>query len=267
MRYTEARLARTAEELLQDLDKETVDFVNNFDGSLQEPEVLPARLPNLLMNGSSGIAVGMATNIPPHNLRELVAALNLLIDRYDEIDEVSVEDLMQVLPGPDFPTGGIIVGDEGIRQAYSTGRGRLIMRGVATIEETKSGRFAIIITEIPYQLNKTNLIERIAALVREGRLDAIADMRDESDRRGLRIVIELKRGTQPKKVLNQLYKYTPLQSTFGVQMLALVDGEPRMLTLKRALTHYLEHRQVVITRRSLFELDKAKNAPISWMAC
>ena len=158
MRYTEARLARTAEELLQDLDKETVDFVNNFDGSLQEPEVLPARLPNLLMNGSSGIAVGMATNIPPHNLRELVAALNLLIDRYNEIDEVSVEDLMQVLPGPDFPTGGIIVGDEGIRLAYSTGRGRLIMRGVATIEETKSGRFAIIITEIPYQLNKTNLI-------------------------------------------------------------------------------------------------------------
>jgi len=210
------------------------------------------------MNGSSGIAVGMATNIPPHNLRELVAALNLLIDRYEEIDEVSVEDLMQVLPGPDFPTGGIIVGDEGIRQAYSTGRGRLIMRGVATIEETKSGRYAIVITEIPYQLNKTNLIERIAALVREGRLDAIADMRDESDRHGLRIVIELKRGTQPKKVLNQLYKYTPLQSTFGVQMLALVDGEPRMLTLKRALTHYLEHRQVVITRRSLFELDKAK---------
>jgi len=258
MRYTEARLARTAEELLQDLDKETVDFVDNFDGSLQEPEVLPARLPNLLMNGSSGIAVGMATNIPPHNLRELVAALNLLIDRYNEIDEVSVEDLMQVLPGPDFPTGGIIVGDEGIRLAYSTGRGRLIMRGVATIEETKSGRFAIIITEIPYQLNKTNLIERIAALAREGRLDAIADMRDESDRRGLRIVIELKRGTQPKKVLNQLYKYTPLQSTFGVQLLALVDGEPRMLTLKRALIHYLEHRQVVITRRSLFELDKAK---------
>jgi DNA gyrase subunit A len=258
MRYTEARLARTAEELLQDLDKETVDFIDNFDGSLQEPEVLPARLPNLLMNGSSGIAVGMATNIPPHNLRELVAALNLLIDRYDEIDEVSIEDLMQALPGPDFPTGGIIVGDEGIRQAYSTGRGRLIMRGVATIEETKSGRYAIIITEIPYQLNKTSLIERIAALAREGRLDAIADMRDESDRRGLRIVIELKRGTQPKKVLNQLYKYTPLQSTYGVQLLALVDGEPRMLTLKRALIHYLEHRQVVITRRSLFELDKAK---------
>jgi len=183
MRYTEARLARTAEELLQDLDKETVDFVDNFDGSLKEPEVLPARLPNLLMNGSSGIAVGMATNIPPHNLRELVAALNLLIDRFDEIDEVSVEDLMEVLPGPDFPTGGIIVGDEGIRQAYSTGRGRLILRGVATIEETKAGRYAIIITEIPFQLNKTSLIERIAELVRGGKLDAISDMRDESDRR------------------------------------------------------------------------------------
>ncbi|MGV8049246.1 MAG: DNA gyrase subunit A [Anaerolineaceae bacterium] len=258
MRYTEARLSKVAEEMLQDLDKDTVDFVDNFDGSLQEPEVLPARMPGLLMNGSNGIAVGMATNIPPHNLRELVAALNMLIDRFDEVDEVSVEELMQVLPGPDFPTGGIIIGDEGIRQAYSTGRGRLIMRGTAVIEESKSGRFAITITEIPYQLNKTSLIERIAELVRAGRLDAISDMRDESDRRGMRIVIELKRGTQPKKVLNQLYKFTPLQSTFGVQLLALVDGEPRMLTLKRALVHYLEHRQVVITRRTLFELDKTK---------
>ncbi|MFZ3151090.1 MAG: DNA gyrase subunit A [Anaerolineaceae bacterium] len=258
MRYTEARLSKVAEEMLQDLDKDTVDFVDNFDGSLQEPEVLPARMPGLLMNGSNGIAVGMATNIPPHNLRELVAALNMLIDRFDEVDEVSVEELMQVLPGPDFPTGGIIVGDEGIRQAYSTGRGRLIMRGTAVIEESKTGRFAITITEIPYQLNKTSLIERIAELARAGRLDAISDMRDESDRRGMRIVIELKRGTQPKKVLNQLYKFTPLQSTFGVQLLALVDGEPRMLTLKRALVHYLEHRQVVITRRTLFELDKAK---------
>jgi len=198
MRYTEARLAKTAEELLLDLDKQTVDFVDNFDGSLQEPEVLPARLPNLLMNGSNGIAVGMATNIPPHNLRELTAALNILIDRYDEIDEVSVEDLMQAVSGPDFPTGGIIVGGEGIRQAYSTGRGKLTVRGVAEIEEIRAGRYAIIITEIPYQLNKTNLIERIAELVREGKLDAISDMRDESDRRGLRIVIELKRGTQPK---------------------------------------------------------------------
>ncbi len=258
MRYTEARLTKIADEILADLDKDTVDFLDNFDGSLKEPEVLPARIPNLLMNGSNGIAVGMATNIPPHNLRELVAALNLLIDRFDELDEVSVEDLMQVIPGPDFPTGGIIVGSEGIRQAYSTGRGHLTMRGAATIEEIRDGRFAIIIHEIPYQLNKTSLIERIAALHREGRLDSVSDMRDESDRNGMRIVIELKRGTQPKRVLNQIYKYTPLQSTFGVQLLALVDSEPRMLTLKRALTHYLEHRQVVITRRTLFELDKAK---------
>jgi DNA gyrase subunit A len=258
MRYTEARLAHMAEEMLADLDKETVDFVDNFDGSLKEPEVLPAKLPNLLLNGSNGIAVGMATSIPPHNLRELVNALNCLIDRYDEIDEVSIEELMQYIPGPDFPTGGIILGEEGIRQAYSTGRGRLIMRGVATIEETKSGRYAIVITEIPYQLNKTNLLERIAELVREGRLDMISDMRDESDRRGMSIVIELKRGAQPKKVLNQLYKYTPLQSTFGVQLLALVGGEPRMLTLKRALHHYIEHREEVITRRTEFELDKAK---------
>lgn len=258
MRYTEARLTKIADEILADLDKDTVDFLDNFDGSLKEPQVLPARIPNLLMNGSNGIAVGMATNIPPHNLRELVSALNLLIDRFDELDEVSVEELMQHVPGPDFPTGGIIVGSEGIRQAYSTGRGHLTIRGSATIEEIRDGRFAIIINEIPYQLNKTSLIERIAALHREGRLDSISDMRDESDRSGMRIVIELKRGTQPKRVLNQLYKFTPLQSTFGVQLLALVDDEPRMLTLKRALTHYLEHRQVVITRRTLFELDKAK---------
>jgi DNA gyrase subunit A len=258
MRYTEARLAKISDELLADLDKDTVDFVDNFDGSLKEPEILPARVPTLLMNGSNGIAVGMATNIPPHNLRELVKALNLLIDRFDEIDEVSVEDLMQHIPGPDFPTGGTIVGSEGIRQAYSTGRGHLIMRGKAVIEEIREGRFAIIINEIPYQLNKTSLIERIAELHREGRIDSISDMRDESDRRGMRIVIELKRGTQPKKVLNQLFKFTPLQSTFAVQLLALVNQEPRMLTLKRALQHYLEHRQVVITRRTLFELDKAK---------
>lgn len=258
MRYTEARLAKISDELLADLEKETVDFVDNFDGSLKEPEVLPARVPTLLMNGSNGIAVGMATNIPPHNLRELVDALNLLIDRYDEIDEVSVEELMQHVPGPDFPTGGTIVGSEGIRQAYSTGRGHLMMRGKAVIEEIREGRYAIVINEIPYQLNKTSLIERIAELHRENRIDSISDMRDESDRNGMRIVIELKRGTQPKKVLNQLYKYTPLQSTFAVQLLALVNQEPRMLTLKRALQLYLEHRQVVITRRTLFDLDKAK---------
>jgi DNA gyrase subunit A len=259
MRYTEARLSKMAEEMLIDLEKDTVDFIDNFDGSLQEPEVLPARLPNLLLNGSSGIAVGMATNVPPHNLRELIDALNYLIDRYDELDDVSIEELMQFLPGPDFPTGGIIVGDEGIRQAYSTGRGRIIMRGTAVIEEKSGGRFVITITEIPYQLNKTTLIERIAELAREGRLDSISDLRDESDRTGMRIVIELKRGAQPKRVLNQLYKYTPLQSTFGAQILALVNGEPRLLTLKRALSAYLEHRQVVITRRSEYELNKAKH--------
>ena len=259
MRYTEARLSKIAEEMLVDLNKDTVDFIDNFDGSLKEPDVLPARLPNLLLNGSSGIAVGMATNVPPHNLRELVSALNLLIDRYDELDEVSVETLMEYLPGPDFPTGGIIIGDEGIRQAYSTGRGRIIMRGKATIEETRSGKFVIIITEIPYQLNKTTLIERIAELARDGRLDSISDLRDESDRTGMRIVIELKRSSQPKRVLNQLYKFTPLQSTFGAQILALVNGEPRLLTLKRALQFYLEHRQTVITRRSQYDLDKAKH--------
>ncbi len=258
MRYTEARLAKISDELVADLDKDTVDFVDNFDGSLKEPEVLPARVPTLLMNGSNGIAVGMATNIPPHNLRELVSALNLLIDRYDDIEEVSVEELMEHITGPDFPTGGIIVGREGIRQAYSTGRGHLIMRGKATIDEIREGRYAIIINEIPYQLNKTSLIERIAELHREGKIDSISDMRDESDRDGMRIVIELKRGAQPKKVLNQLYKFTSLQSTFAVQLLALVNQEPRMLTLKRALQLYLEHRQVVITRRTLFELDKAK---------
>ncbi len=258
MRYTEARLSRMAEELLADIDKNTVDFADNFDGSLQEPLVLPARLPNLLLNGSAGIAVGMATNIPPHNLRELVATLKYLIDRFDQIDDVTVDELLERLPGPDFPTGGMIVGREGIIQAYSTGRGRLVMRGVAHIEEIKGGRYAIVITEIPYQVNKSGLIERIAELAREGRIDAITDLRDESDRRGMSIVIELKRGAQARKVLNQLYKYTPLQSTFGVQMLALVEGEPRLLSLKRALQIYVDHRQQVITRRSQFELDKAR---------
>jgi DNA gyrase subunit A len=258
MRYTEARLGALAEEMLVDLEKNTVDFVDNFDASLQEPVVLPARLPNLLLNGSSGIAVGMATNIPSHNLRELAAAIIYMIDHYDAIDDILVEDLMKLLPGPDFPTGGIIVGHDGIIQAYSTGRGRLVVRGLAHIEEIKGGRNAIVITEIPYQVNKSSLIERIADLVREGRLDAITDLRDESDRRGMSIYIELKRGAQPRQVLNQLYKYTPLQSTFGVQMLALVHGEPRLLSLKRALHIYVEHREEVITRRSQFELEKAR---------
>lgn len=258
MRYTEARLNSMAEELLADIDMNTVDFSDNFDGSLKEPTVLPARLPNLLLNGSSGIAVGMATSIPPHNLRELVAALDYLIENYDNLDEVTVDDLMSMVQGPDFPTGGIIVGREGIRQAFSTGRSKLTVRGVARVEEGRTGRFNIVITEIPYQVNKAGLIERIAELVREGRIDAISDLRDESDQRGMSIVIELKRGAQPRKVLNQLYKYTPLQSTFSVQMLALVDNEPRLLPLKRALQIFIEHRQNVIERRTRFELDKAR---------
>jgi DNA gyrase subunit A len=258
MRYTEARMARTAEELLQDIDMNTVDFVDNFDGSLQEPVVLPARLPNLLLNGAAGIAVGMATNIPPHNLGELAAAVNYLVDAYDRSDDVTVDDLMKHVQGPDFPTGGMIVGSEGILQAYSTGKGRIVARGIANIEETSRNRHRIVITEIPYQVNKTSLIERIAELVRDGRLADISDLRDESDRRGLSIVLELKRGAQPKKVVNQLFKFTQLQTTFGVQMLALVGGEPRLLSLKRALLVYIEHRRTVITRRSQFELEKAR---------
>ena len=258
MRYTEARLHRLAEELLADIDKDTVDFGPNFDDSLEEPLVLPARVPNMLLNGTAGIAVGMATNIPPHNLGELTDAIIYLIDNYENMDDIPLDELMKRIPGPDFPTGGIIVGREGIESAYGTGKGRLVVRGVAHIEEGKSGRHEIIITEIPYQVNKATLIERIAELVREDRIDQISDLRDESDQRGMSIVIELKRGAQPKKVLNQLYKYTALQSTFGVQLLALVDGEPRTLPLKRALQIFIEHRQTVIVRRTNFELKKAR---------
>lgn len=259
MRYTEARLARIAEEILLDIDKDTVGWIDNFDGSLQEPQVLPARLPNMLLNGTSGIAVGMATNIPPHNLGEICDAIAYLVDHYDEYDDVAVEDLMQFVKGPDFPTGGLILGREGIEAAYGTGKGRVVMRAVARIEEMRGNRHRIVVSEIPYQVNKASLIEKIAELVRSDRLKDISDLRDESDRHGLSVVIELKRGAQPNKVLNQLYKYTPLQSTFGVNMLALVDAEPRILPLKRALQVYIEHRRQVITRRTQFELDKAKH--------
>jgi DNA gyrase subunit A len=258
MRYTEARLSQMAGEMLADIDQDTVDFVDNFDGTLKEPVMLPARLPNLLLNGSSGIAVGMATNIPPHNLGELAEAITYLIDHYERMDDVSADELLRFVPGPDFPTGGVIVGSEGIIQAYSTGRGRIVLRGLAHIEDMSAGRQRIVITEIPYQLNKSSLIERIAELAREGRLNDISDLRDESDRRGMSIIIELRRGAQPGKVLNQLYKYTPLQSTFGVQMLALVDGEPKLLSLKRMFQVYIDHRRDVIIRRSRFELDKAR---------
>ena len=259
MRYTEARMDSISEEMLADIEKDTVDFTDNFDGSLKEPDVLPARLPNLLLNGAAGIAVGMATNIPPHNLNELAAGINHLIDNYNKIDKVTIEDLIKFIPGPDFPTGGIIIGDEGIRQAYVTGRGRIVLRGRAHIEEMdQGGRFRIVITEIPYQLKKTTLIERIASLVREDKIKSISDLRDESDRDGMSIVIELKRTAQPRKVLFQLYKYTALQSTFGAQMLALIDDEPRLLSLKQSLTLYIDHRLNVLQRRTQFELNKAE---------
>jgi len=258
MRYTEARLARVAESLLADIDKETVDWSDNFDGSLQEPAVLPALLPNLLLNGNSGIAVGMATNIPPHNLNELCDAIAYLIDRWDQLDEITVDELMEFVQGPDFPTGGLLLGREEIKLAYGTGKGRLIMRAVSRIEDMAAGRHRILVTEIPYQLNKTTILERIAELVRDGRLSDISDLRDESDRKGMRVVIELKRGAAPRKVLNQLFKYTPLQSTFGVNMLALVDGEPRLLSLKRSLQHYVDHRIDVITRRTDYLLRIAR---------
>jgi DNA gyrase subunit A len=258
MRYTEARLARIAEALLADIEKDTVDWTDNFDGSLKEPAVLPALLPNLLLNGSSGIAVGMATNIPPHNLGELADAIMHLIDRWAEVEDVTVDELMEFVHGPDFPTGGLVLGREEIKLAYGTGKGRLIMRAVTRIEEMAGGRHRILVTEIPYQINKTTILERIAELVRDGRLSDISDLRDESDRRGMRIVIELKRGAPARKVLNQLYKYSPLQSTFGVNMLALVDGEPRLLSLKRSLQHYVEHRIDVITRRTAFLLRQAR---------
>jgi len=255
MRYTEARLGAMAEEMLSDIEKETVSFIDNFDGSLQEPSVLPSRLPNLLLNGASGIAVGMATNIPPHNLRELTAALLHLIDNYDTLDDVPLEDLLQFIPGPDFPTGGMIIGAEGIRQAYSSGRGHIVLRGTVEILEADQ---RIVITEIPFQVNKSSLIERIAELVRAERISGISDLRDESDQNGMSIVIELKRGANASNVRNQLYKHTPLQSTVGVHMLALVNGEPRVLPLKIALEVFIEHRVQVTTRRSEFDLRKAR---------
>lgn len=254
MRYTEARLAALTETLLYDIDKNTVDFTDNFDTTLKEPVFLPSVLPNLLVNGTSGIAVGMATNIPPHNLSEIVDAIIHLIDK----PELSVEDLMQFVQGPDFPTGAQIYDISEITAAYATGRGKIIMRAKAEIEENKNGRFSIIITEIPYQVNKATLVTKIADLVKEKKLDGIADLRDESDRKGLRVAIELKRDARPKSVLNNLYKHTALQQSFPVNMVALVDGTPQTLTLKMILDEFVKHRQSVITKRSQFELDEAK---------
>ncbi|QPC81582.1 DNA gyrase subunit A [Phototrophicus methaneseepsis] len=256
MRYTEARMARIAEEMLADINMDTVDFTDNYDGSQQEPIVLPSRLPNMLLNGASGIAVGMATNIPPHNMRELAAAINYLIDNYENMEEIAVDDLMTFVKGPDFPTGAqIIVGDD-LKEAYATGKGRVAIRSTAEIEETKSGSMRIIFTSIPYQVSKTSIVERIVSLVREGRLEAVRDLRDESDRNGLRLVVELKKYAQPLTVLNQLYKYTQLQTFYSIQMLALVNNEPRNLSLKRSLQIYIEHRYDVIVRRSEYELER-----------
>ncbi|MEA3310156.1 MAG: DNA gyrase subunit A [Chloroflexota bacterium] len=258
MRYTEARLAKISMEMLADIDKETVAWIDNFDGSLQEPRVLPSILPTLLVNGASGIAVGMSTNIPPHNLSEVLEALLFLLDNWENQDDIGVTELMQFIKGPDFPTGGTIMGRDPIISAYGTGRGKVIVRAVARIEELRRGRHRIVVTEIPYQVNKTTLIEKIAFLVRNGKLDEISDLRDESDRRGMSIIIELKRGTQPQKALNRLYKHTMLQTTFGVRLLALVDGEPRLLPLKRLLLIFLQHRNEVVVRRARYELRRAQ---------
>ena len=253
-RYTEARMTSPAVEMLEDIDKDTVSFAPNFDARLEEPTVLPAKIPNLLINGSSGIAVGMATNIPPHNLREIVAATKALI----EDEETSDQDLLEIVKGPDFPTGGFICGTDGIEAAYKEGRGRILMRARTEIEESDTGSERIIVTEIPFMVNKSRLIEQTAQLVRDKKIFEIRDIRDESDRDGLRIVIELKRDTIPAIVLNKLYKHTQMQSSFGANMLALVDGEPRVLSLKKILQHFIEHRHTVVVRRTTFDLNKAE---------
>ncbi len=256
MRYTEVRLAKVAHELLADIDKETVDFGPNYDGSEKEPLLLPAKIPNLLINGSSGIAVGMATNIPPHNLGEIVEGCLLLLRR----PEASVDELIELIPAPDFPTGGIVYGVEGVREGYRTGRGRVVMRAKTHFEEFDKGtRTAIIVDEIPFQVNKRTLQEKIAELVNDKKIEGISDIRDESDKSGMRVVIELKRGEVPEVVLNNLYKQTQLQDTFGMNMVALVDGQPRLLNLKQMLEAFLSHRREVVTRRTVFELRKARD--------
>ncbi len=254
MRYTEAKLAAIADELLRDIDKDTVDFKPNYDNQTEEPTVMPARLPNLLLNGSTGIAVGMATNIPPHNLVEVCNGIIYLIDNPD----ATTEELSRIVRGPDFPTGGIIQGREGIRNTYANGRGRIVVRARTKIEEAERGRMSIIVTELPYQVNKAELVKKIAEMVRDKKIDGISEIRDESDRQGMRMVIELKRDATPESVLNSLYKYTAMQSAFNTNMLALVDQQPRILTLKAFLQHHINHREVVITRRTRFELAKAE---------
>lgn len=253
-RYTEVRLARIADEVLRDIDKQTVDFADNFDGSLKEPTILPSLLPGLLVNGSSGIAVGMATNIPPHNLGEICDGLTALIDDPD----LAPEKLLKIVKGPDFPTGGMIMGTSGIREAYLIGRGKITVRGRLAVEQGKGGRESIVITELPYEVNKAALIEKIAELVKEKKIDNVSDLRDESDRDGMRVVLDLKRDSDPRVTINQLYQHTQLQTTFGVIMLALVDGVPKVLNLKQCLQHFLDFRVEIVTRRTRYELAEAE---------
>ncbi len=267
MRYTEARMSAMGYDLLADIQKETVDFVTNFDDSLQEPSVLPATVPNLLVNGASGIAVGMSTNVPPHNLGEVVDALVFMLDNWQKIEDISVDDLMQFVKGPDFPTGGLVfryrerqgVEVDAIKSAYATGRGRITVRAKAHVEEMGRNKSRIVITELPYQANKTNLLGRIADLHRDGRIEGLTDLRDESDRNGMRIILETTRNVEPEDVLADLFRLTPMQSTFSISILALVDGEPRVLTLKQALRVYIDHRLEIVRRRSEYDLERAKH--------
>ncbi len=259
MRYTEARLTKISTEMMADINKDTVDFADNFDGTEKEPSVMPSRFPNLLVNGTTGIAVGMATNIPPHNLREVIAACTKMIDnRVQEDRETDDEELLEIIKAPDFPTGGIIMGLQGARDAYLTGRGKIITRAVTNIEPMANGKNRIVVTELPYLVNKANLIKNIADLVKNKKIEGITDLRDESDREGMRVVIELRHDVNANIILNQLFKHTQMQDTFGVTMLALVNGEPKVLGLKAVLTNYLKHQEDVVTRRTQYELNKAK---------
>ena len=259
MRYTEARLSKISMEMLADINKDTVDFAPNFDETEKEPVVLPSRYPNLLVNGTTGIAVGMATNIPPHNLKEVISAVVKLIDnQVIEDRDTDLEEILPIIKGPDFPTGGIILGTRGIDEAYRTGRGKVRVRGVTDIETMANGKSRIIITELPYMVNKARFIEKIAELVKDKKIDGITDLRDESNREGMRVVVELRRDANANVVLNLLYKHTQLQDTFGVIMLALVNGEPKVMNLKEMLHHYLEHQKEVVTRRTKYDLNKAE---------
>ena len=259
MRYTEARLSKISMEMTADLNKDTVDFIPNFDETEKEPTVLPSRYPNLLVNGTSGIAVGMATNIPPHNLREVIGAVVKIIDnKINEDRETTLEEILEIVKGPDFPTGATIIGKTAIEEAYRTGRAKIRVRAVTNIEPMPNGKNRIVVTELPYMVNKARLIENIADLVRDKRVEGITDLRDESDREGMRIAIELRRDVNPNIILNQLYKHTQLQDTFGVIMLALVDNQPKVLNLYEMLKYYLMHQEDVVTRRTKYDLNKAE---------